>query len=193
MKLSPQWKTLTRGQRLAWNAWAKTNNVMLDDGNARRVSGHKAMTMVLRNRALAGEALNPATPPAAATWLGAALSLEDAGPYTEYGGMMVFRTAQALAAGTKWFVWATRPMDPAEKSPQSLLRFVKFMTLGAIANNSYIPRFDDDYRAVIGSFAGPGARGAWDVPMNIWFRVHQYADGQLGPGTLLWGPILIDV
>ncbi len=193
MKLASQWKTLTRAQRRDWSAWARTNPVMLDDGNARRVSGHKAMTMVLRNRTIAGEALRPAFPPAATSWLVSALSLVDAGPYTEYGGMMVFRTTQALAAGTKWFIWATRPMDASEKQPQPLLRFVKFFTPGVVAADHYTPRFDDDYRAVIGSFAGPGARGAWPVPMFIWFRVHQYADGQLGPGTLLWGPILIDV
>ena len=69
MKLSTQWKPLNRDQRLAWNAWAKSNNVLLDDGSFRRVSGHKAMTMVLRNRALAGDAVNPGNPPAAAAWL----------------------------------------------------------------------------------------------------------------------------
>jgi len=50
MKASNLWRTLTRDQRRAWNAWAKNNEVLLDDGNVRRVSGRKAMTMVLRNR-----------------------------------------------------------------------------------------------------------------------------------------------
>ena len=49
MKLSNLWKTLTRDQRRAWNTWAKNNKVLMDDGNVRRVSGHKAMTMVLRS------------------------------------------------------------------------------------------------------------------------------------------------
>src|SRR5262245_52815811 len=51
MKLNTQWKTLTRDQRRAWNAWAKSNKVQLDDRSLRYVSGHKAMTIVLRNRA----------------------------------------------------------------------------------------------------------------------------------------------
>ena len=46
MKLSNLWKSLTRDQRRAWSAWAKTNPVLLDDGSVRRVSGHKAMTMI---------------------------------------------------------------------------------------------------------------------------------------------------
>jgi len=149
--------------------------------------------MVLRNRAIAGEAANAGTPPAATNWLGAALSLRDAGPYTGYGGFMVFRTEQNLAAGTKWFVWGTRPVDGGETNPQSLLRFFKFMALGAIATNQYTPRMEADYRAVIGSFDGPDVEGAWPDRTYLWLRVHQYADGQLGPGTLLWALITIDV
>jgi hypothetical protein len=53
MKTSNLWKTLTREQRRSWNAWAKNNKVLLDDGNRRRVSGRKAMSIILRNRGLA--------------------------------------------------------------------------------------------------------------------------------------------
>jgi len=109
VKLSTQWKTLTRDQRRAWNAWAKSNKVLLDDGSLRRVSGHKAMTMILRNRAIAGEAANAAVVPAAVTWLQNALTTGDAGPFTENMGFMGFRTNADLTEATKWFVWATPP------------------------------------------------------------------------------------
>jgi hypothetical protein len=58
------WKGLTRTQKRAWSDWAKSNPVMLPDGRVRRVSGRKVMTIILANRALAGEAANPGTVPA---------------------------------------------------------------------------------------------------------------------------------
>ena len=91
MKLSNLWKTLTRDQRRAWNAWARSNKVLLDDGSLRFVSGHKAMTMVLRQRAAAGDLANPAIVPAAFAWNNGALSLRDAGPWTVNLGFIGFR------------------------------------------------------------------------------------------------------
>jgi hypothetical protein len=192
MKVSSEWRKLTVTQRRAWNAWAKSNRVLLDDGNVRRVSGRKAMTMVLRNRTIAGEALNPTVVPAGVTWLTNALSTRDAGPYTTPPGQMVLRTEQALAAGTKWFIWATPPVASTEVSPHAKLRFVKFMSLGALAVDVYVPRFETEYRAACGSFDGPGAAGFWPEPHSVWFRVHQYANGQLGPGTMMAGVIQVD-
>ncbi len=77
MKASSLWKTLTQTQRRAWNAWAKNNRMLLDDGNVRRVSGRKAMTMVLRNRTAAGQALDPSIVPAAFASTYPALKLLD--------------------------------------------------------------------------------------------------------------------
>ncbi|TAK99642.1 MAG: hypothetical protein EPO07_10710, partial [Verrucomicrobia bacterium] len=144
MKLSNLWKTLTRDQRRAWNVWAKNNAVMLDDGSVRRVSGHKAMTLVLRNRALAGDAANAATVPAATAWLNNALSTRDAGPFTTNVGYVGFRVEQNLAAGTKWFVWATVPVDDGIADPFRQLRFIKCLTLGAQNFDDIIPSFGGD-------------------------------------------------
>ena len=130
MKLSKQWKSLTRDQKRAWVSWAKNNRLILEDGNLRRVSGHKAFTMVLNNRALAGEAANPTVVPAAVTWLNGALSLYDAGPFTVNNGYVGFRVMQDLLSATKWFVWATPPVNDTELNPQRRLRFVKCMALG---------------------------------------------------------------
>ena len=73
--------------------------MLLDDGNVRRVSGRKAMTMVLRNRAVAGEAANPAVVPATVTWLDGVLSVRDCGPWTAGAGYVGFRAEQNLADG----------------------------------------------------------------------------------------------
>jgi len=124
MKTASQWKTLTQTQRRAWNAWAKSNKVLLDDGNTRFVSGRKAMTMVLRNRTVAGQALDPTVVPAAFAWQVGVLSLRDAGPWTVNMGYIGFRVEQILAAGTKWFVWATPPLDSDAPNPQAQMRFI---------------------------------------------------------------------
>ena len=193
MKTASQWKTLTRVQRLAWNAWAKSNKVLLDDGSLRRVSGRKAMTIVLRNRALAGDAANPTTVPAAVTWLNNALSLRDAGPFTENLGFVGFRAEQVLAAGLKWFVWATPPVDGSEIDPHRRLRFVKCLTPGALAYDDLTPTLGPDYQAVCGSWDGPGLEGLWPVDTLIWFRVHQYGNGQLGPAVMMKGRIQVEL
>jgi hypothetical protein len=192
MKTASQWKTLTRAQRLAWNAWAKNNKVLLDDGSLRRVSGRKAMTIVLRNRALAGDALNPTTVPAAVAWLNNPLSLRDAGPFTENAGFVGFRAEQNIAGNTKFFVWATPPVDAAVVSPHAGLCFVTCLTLGATALDDLVS-FNASYLAVNGSWDGPGVEGAWPVDTFVWFRVHQYANGQLGPGVVMKGRIQVEL
>jgi hypothetical protein len=193
MKVSSEWKKLTQAQRRAWNAWAKNNPVLLDDGNVRRVSGRKAMTMVLRNRASAGDAASPTVVPAAFTWQPGALSLRDAGPFTENLGYVGFRVEQNLASATKWFVWATPPVTAGEPAPQGRLRFVKCMALGASAVNDLVPDIGPDYAPVCGTWDGPGVEGAWPVDTFIWFRVHQYAHGQLGPGVVMQGRIQVEL
>ena len=192
MKLSNLWKTLTRDQRRAWNTWAKNNKVLMDDGNVRRVSGHKAMTMVLRNRATAGDAANPAVVPAAATWLDGALTVNDAGPYTENAGFIGFRAGQDIPAGTKWFVWATPPVGEAVVNPRPMLRFVTCLALGAIAFEDLV-YLNAPYLAVNGSWDGPLTEGEWPTPTFVWFRVHQYANGQLSPGVTLRGWIAVEL
>ena len=193
MRMSSQWKTLTRDQRRAWNAWAKSNPVLLDDGSLRRVSGKKAMTIVLRNRALAGDALNPTTVPAAVAWLNNPLSLRDAGPFTENAGFVGFRAEQIVAAGTKWFVWATPPVDGSVTDAHYRLRFVKCMTPGALVLDDLTPTLGPDYQAVCGPWDGPGLEGLWPVDTFIWCRVHQYGNGQLGPGVMMKGRIQVEL
>ena len=193
MKLNQQWKSLTQDQRRAWMTWAKSNPVLLDHGNVRRVGGHKAFTVILNHRALAGEAADPTVVPAAVTWLVDALSLEDAGPFTSNAGYVGFRAVQSLAAGTKWFVWATPPQDGNGPNPHGRLRFVKFMTLGALNADELVPDLGPDYLPVCGSWDGPGGDGEWPVDTFIWFRVHQYANGQLGPGAMMKGRIQVEL
>src|SRR5512137_1563756 len=168
MKVSSEWKKLTRTQRLAWNAWARNNNVLLDDGSVRRVSGRKAMTMVLRNRAVAGEAANPSVLPAAVTWLDGALTVDDAGPFTENAGFIGFRAGQTLETASKWFVWATPPVGAAETNPHARLRFVTCLALGVVAFEDLVS-INAPYLAVNGSWDGPGLDGEWPEPMFVWF------------------------
>ena len=192
MKLSSLWKTLNRDQRRAWNAWAKNNKVLMDDGRVRRVSGHKAMTMVVRNRTIAGEAVNPTVVPAAATWLDGALTVNDAGPYTENAGFIGFRAGQDIPAGTKWFVWATPPLKGDVEKPLAQLRFITCLALGAMAFEDLV-YINAQYLAVNGSWDGPGVEGEWPDATCVWFRVHQYANGQLSPGVKLCGWIAVEL
>ncbi len=193
MKTANQWKTLTRTQRRAWNAWAKSNKVLLDDGNTRFVSGRKAMTMVLRNRAVAGEAANPTVVPASFAWQVGALSLRDAGPWTVNMGFIGFRAEQILAAGTKWFVWATPPLDGNTPNPQAQMRFITCMTLPVLAFDDLTPDIGPAYQAVLGLWDGPGLDGAWPTDKYIWLRVQQYANGQLGPSVTFKGWITVEL
>lgn len=193
MKTSALWKTLTKAQRRAWNAWAKSNKVLLDDGSFRRVSGRKAMTMVVRNRTIAGEATNPTVVPVIGAWLDGALSLRDGGPWTTNAGYVGFRAEAAIAAGTKWFVWATPPVDGSESRAHRLMRFVACLTLGATAYDDIIPSFGTQYAAVNGSWDGPGEDGEWPTEKVIWFRLHHYANGQLSPGVLMRGIIAVEL
>jgi hypothetical protein len=189
MKVSNLWRTLTRDRRRAWNAWAKDNKVLLDDGSVRRVSGRKAMTMVLRNRAIAGEAANPTVVPAAANWLDGALSLRDAGPFTENDGYIGFRCDQELPAGTKWFVWASALVLMTDEQPLTTLRFVTVMNLGAMAVEDVVPSIGGAYLAVHGDWHPPNDPPQnpphWDPPRRIWFRLHHYSNGALSPGRVL--------
>ncbi|HEY9175016.1 MAG TPA: hypothetical protein VI136_22230 [Verrucomicrobiae bacterium] len=192
MKLSSLWRTLNRDQRRVWNAWAKNNKVLMDDGSVRRVSGHKAMTMVVRNRTIAGEAVNPTVVPGAATWLDGALTVNDAGPFTENAGFIGFRAGQDIPAGTKWFVWATPPLKGDVEKPLAQLRFVTCLALGALAFEDLV-YINGQYLAVNGDWHGPGQDGEWPDPTCVWFRVHQYANGQLSPGVKLCGWIAVEL
>lgn len=193
MKASSEWKQLTKTQRRAWSAWAKDNPVLLDDGSVRRVSGRKAMTMVVRNRAIAGEPLNPAALPEAEVWVVNGLSLRDAGPFTTNAGYIGFRAEQNLGADTKWFVWATAPVGADEVNAHRLVRFIACLTPGQLDFDDLTPDLGPAYAAVHGSWDGPGEDGEWPVDTFIWLRVHQYVDGQLGPGALLQGRIQVEL
>ena len=192
MKLSTEWKKLNRDQRRAWNAWAKSNPVLLDDGTFRRVSGHKAMTVVLRNRTMAGDALNPTTVPSSAPWLDGAFSTQDAGATTAGAGYIGFRVVQNVPAGTKWFVWASALTLSGESSPQKTFRFLGVLAPGALsaANGGDVtPSMGNQYLAAHGDWHPPVVAGVyppvWNPSRYIWFRVHQYRDGQLSHGRVL--------
>ena len=193
MKWNKQWKTLNRDQRQAWKQWARNNPVLLDHGVLRRVSGEKAFSLVLNHRVLAGDAANPTVVPAPVTWLVNVLSLDNAGPFTAGAGNMSFRAVADIAAATKWFVWATGPLAASETLPLRTLRFIKCLAVGVLASNNLTANFASDYRAVQGSFNGPGTNGAWSVDHFVWFRLHQYANGQLGPGVGLKGRIQVEL
>ena len=192
MKAVSEWKALTKTQRRAWNAWAKDHPVLLDDGSVRRVSGRKAMSMVVRNRTAAGEALNPATVPGDIAWLDGALNLTDAGPFTTNDGFIGFRAAQNPNAGTKWFVWATPPLAAGTVTPLPGLRFVTCLALGAVAQEDLVG-MNAQYLAVNGSWDGPDLDGEWPDPMCVWFRVHQYHEGYLSPGVTMKGVIQVEL
>ena len=166
--------------------------MILDTGEVHRLPASKAFTRVLSLRATVGAALNPTVLPAAATWLSGALSARDTGPFTS-NGSAAFRVEIALPSATKWFVWATRPLPATEARPLALLRFVTCLSLGVLAHNDVTPSFAAAYRSVLGSFDGPGAEGQWDPDHYVWYRVHQYLDGQLGPAAIFQGRIEVEL
>ena len=193
MKTSRLWRNLSYGERQGWRAWARKNAVMLDSGDAVRMNAIKAFTTVLQRRAIAGEPANAGAPPAAATWLSGALSLRDAGPYTTNDGYIGFRADQNVAAATKWFLWATPPVDESWVRIHRLLLFITSFAVGAIGVNTVIGNLGGYYAMVHGSWDGPGNDGEWPYAKYIWFRLHQYADGQLGPGALMRGRIQVEL
>jgi hypothetical protein len=192
VKVSGEWKKLTGTQRRAWNAWARNNPVLLDDGSVRRVSGRKALTMVVRRRAMAGEAASPTVQPVIGDWQQGLLSVDDAGPFTENAGFVGFRTTDDIEVGQKFFVWATPPVSAAETNPHAKLRFVTCWTSPGVGSGDLIS-INAAYLAVNGSWDGPGVDGEWPEPMFVWFRVHHYANGQLGPGLVLKGLIHVQL
>ncbi|HMP82700.1 MAG TPA: hypothetical protein PKA41_08375 [Verrucomicrobiota bacterium] len=193
MKVSSEWKKLTQAQRRVWNKWAKDHPVLLDNGVMRRVSGRKAMTMVLRNRAIAGEAAKPAVVPNYSPYASdGALSLRDAGPFTENAGYVGFRVEQYIPPEDLWFVWATPPVGADEQRPHRLLRFVKCFG-GEYDVDDLTVGLGADYQAVCGPWDGPGEDGAWPVDTFIWFRLHVYSDGQLSPGVMMRGRIQVEL
>ena len=126
-------------------------------------------------------------------WLGPLVNATDAGAYTTPPGQLVLRATTDLVENTKLFIWATPPVDGAEQNPLRLLRFVMCMNIAvAVGVENYIPRFENEYRAVCGSFDGPGLEGFWETPHFIWFRVHEFVNGQLGPAAIMRAPILVD-
>ena len=188
----PSWKILTRDQRAAWQRWSKDHALVLDTGVLRRLCASRAFARVLALRLATGAAANPTVLPAAPSWLSVALSARDTGPFTSTGSA-AFRVEAALSSATKWFVWATRPVPATEQNPLRLLRFVSCLSLGVLAQNDVTPSFASAYRSVLGSFDGPGEEGQWDPDHFVWYRVHQYLDGQLSPGSIFQGRIEVEL
>ena len=193
MKWNKLWKTLTRDQRLAWKTWARSNPVLLENGSVRRVSGEKAFTLVLNNRAIAGETANPTVVPAAGTWLTHALSLDNAGPFTAGGGHVNFRAVVDIATPTKWFVWATPPRGADDPVPLRKLRFIKCLSAPALVLEELTPNFVSDYEAVNGSLNEPVDGGEWFEERYVWFQIRHYVNGQLGPAQTLRGQIQLEL
>ena len=188
----PSWKSLTRDQRAAWQRWSKDHLQVLDTGVVHRLSARQAFTRVLALRAATGAAANPTILPAAPTWLSGALSARDTGPFTE-APSVAFRCEAALSSSTKWFVWATPPVPATEQNPLRLLRFVTCLSLGVLAQNAVTPSFLNAYVSVLGSFAPPAESVEWDPSHFVWYRVHQYLDGQLSPGSIFQGRIEVEL
>jgi len=166
--------------------------MVLDTGVVRRLCASRAFARVLSLRAATGAAANPTVPPSAPTWLSGALSARDTGPFTG-NGSAAFRVETALSASTKWFVWGTPPVPATEQQPLRLLRFVTCLSLGVLGQNAVTPSFASAYRSVLGSFDGPGELGQWDPTHFVWYRVHQYLDGQLGPASIFKGLIEVEL
>lgn len=193
MKWNKLWKTLNRDHKAAWKTWARSNPVRLENGHVRRVCGEKAFTIVLNNRAIAGEAANPTIVPATVAWLMNVLSTQDAGPFTIGEGSMHLRGIADVPTPSTWFVWGTAPTLAAETLPLRSLRFVTCVTLPYLTTETLTNNFAPEYRRVHGSFNGPGVNGAWADDHYVWFRVQQYANGQLGPEMVLKGKIQVDL
>ena len=189
----PSWKSLTRDQRAAWQHWAKDHPLVLDTGDVRRLPASRAFARVLALRAASGGGANPTVLPSAATWLTGVLSARDTGPFTHPPASACFRVETPLAAATEWFVWATVPLLATEQNPLRLLRFITCLSLGPLEHNALTPSFANAYRAVLGSFVGPGPEGQWDPSRFVWYRVHQYLDGQLGPAAIFQGRIEVEL
>ena len=196
MKLIKAWKGLTRSQKVAWNKWAKTNRVVLPNGNVDFVTGHKACTIIMGYRALFGWTFPITQTPDGYTSLLPTpfLNNVDCGAYTTGAGTLVLRTAVQLnAEESNFLVWATPPVTAEVVDPAPLFRFCKaFAVQTDIPVNTYIPNFAADYRAKVGEFNGPGLEGFWDTPHFIWFRIHECYAGQLGPATVFRVGIYVD-
>ncbi len=193
MKWNRQWKQLTRDQKAAWKTWARNNPVRLENGFVRRVSGEKAFTIVLNNRSIAGEAANPTVVPAAVTWLNNVLSLNDAGPFTSGSGHVGFRAGEDITAPSKWFVWAAPPRGGDDPTPLRKLRFIKCLSVPALAVDELGPNFVNDYTAVNGSLNDPVDGGEWYEERYVWFQIRQYANGQLAPAQTMRGQIQFEL
>jgi hypothetical protein len=188
------WMRLSKSLRADWNEWARANEILVRVGRVnepRHVSGRVAFETVERNRALAGDVQTLGKLPVVGTFLDGKLSNIDCGPYTNGIGYIGFRTVEALGAPTKWFVWATAPVEHADSRCFQTLAFIKVLTLGALEAESLIAPINDDYEAVHGEWRPPGyGQGAiWDPLRVIRFRLHHYLDGVLSPGRALWGTI----
>ena len=193
MNLSKQWKTLTRDQKAVWKTWARNNPVTLDNGALRRVSAHKAMTLVVQRRTIAGEAANITTAPASTFWLSNALSVRDTGPFNENAGSMCFRVDAQTLPASKWFVWATAPVLGDDTKPLASLAFIKSLSVAPSEYDDLTASILPEYQGVHGSIDGPGENGEWDPDRFVWFVLRQYYQGQLGPRVVLKGQIAVEL
>ncbi len=192
IQLKEQWKSLNEEERKLWTEWAKSNEILLPSDALGRVNAQKAFEIILNNRFTAGEVLKAALPPEKTEWFSEALSLRDAGPFTENAGYMGLRADRPITASTKWFVCATPLLSEYDVYPEGQFNFIKLLSLGKMEFDDLTPDFAPDYRAVFGSFNSPGGDGQWwNPPKFIWFKIYEYNDGQLSPGVMLKGRIQV--
>lgn len=202
-ELSVAWKSMTSKEKKSWKDWAKANCIYVEtDTECRIVGARKAFGAVMKNRFLAGDSLRATTTPIHVDWASqhsGALSIRDAGPFTENEGYVGFRADRELVDSTKWLVWATPPLDKSVALSQKKLKLVKQLqflasfSIGPIGYDDIIPSLGSKYQKVIGPFDGPGSDGAWPDETHIWFRLQQYVDGQLGPAQILDGRIQVEL
>ncbi len=186
-----EWESLTSRQKQLWKTWADTHPMFLEaSGYSSSLNGRWGFDIALHNRFMAHESLNPASLPLGAIWSPAALSPRDAGPFTMGIGYMGFRADERLATTTKWFVWATPPLRPDTANPEMYLQFITVLSVPPIDVDGVTLSFASEYRAVLGSYNGPGEDGEWWPDDHfVWFRIQQYFDGQLGPAVIFKGRI----
>ena len=184
MRMSKAWGNLTRDEKAAWNVWAKSNPMVLDASLVRRVSGRKAFSLVEGNRRTAGAALTPTVLPADVVWLEAPLSARDCPPDVEDGAGVMLRAEANIPGGTKFFIWATPPLLGTVRAVRGHFRFMGVVTTPAMTADEQTADLIATYEPVCGPIVRLGDLEVWPAEdAFIYFRIHEYKNGQLGPGV----------
>jgi hypothetical protein len=109
-----------------------------------------------------------------------------------------FRPEQDLAAGTKWFVWASAMALLDDPQPLATMRFLGVLAPPALSTAAHdvTPSMGTNYMQLHGDWRPvfdpelDTIYAQWHPPRKIWFRLHHYVDGALSPGVILGGTII---